>query len=350
MLTSRLFPSLFIASLVALLLAVSARADESSSVVRFSQPGQPGIVKIQLAHGSLRIEGADSPDVVVKSTPASAPQATRKDGLRVLTSSSTFSVSEKDNVINLDASSEGWPHASSSFELTVPRQTSVIVQNSWGGDVVCSGLSGDIEVNGRNGSIRLEEVSGGIAVSTMSGAIQASVRELRDGKALSLQSMNGEIVLRLPEDAKANLRVRTQNGSVLTDFAETALVTKSESFGGQAALKTSLEHVGHGVLTPEARDAIREAARAGAEAVREAATAIREAAEAAREGAESARLNRPTPPAPPGAPRVPRPPKLVAFPTLTGGKLVTGSLNGGGTAVTIATMNGDVVLRRVAKN
>jgi hypothetical protein len=348
--TSRLFPSLCLAALLALLLAVSARADESSSIVRFSQPSQPGVVKIQLAHGSLRIEGADSPDVVVRSTPASAPKATRKDGLRVLTSSSSFSLSEKDNVITLDAMSEGWSHSGSSFELTVPRHTSIVVQNSWGGDVVCSGLSGDIEVNGRTGSIRLEEVSGGIAVSTMSGTIQATVRELREGKALSLQSMNGEIVLRMPEDAKANLRVRTQNGSVLTDFAETALVTKSENTGGPVGLKTSLDHLGQGVLTPEARDAIREAARVGAEAVREAAAAIREATEAAREGADSTRLNRAAPPAPPGAPRVPRPPKLVAFPTLTGGKLVTGSLNGGGTAVTIATMNGDVVLRRLAKN
>jgi len=61
-----------------------------------------------------------------------------------------------------------------------------------------------------NGSIRLDDVSGSVVISTMNGEIQASMRELRNGKPLSFQSMNGEIVLRLPADSKANVRVRTQ--------------------------------------------------------------------------------------------------------------------------------------------
>jgi hypothetical protein len=44
-------------------------------------------------------------------------------------------------------------------------------------------------------------------------------------------------------------------------------------------------------------------------------------------------------------PRPPRPP-LPVTPTPTGGKLVTGSLNGGGPEISIATMNGDVILRK----
>ena len=32
---------------------------------------------------------------------------------------------------------------------------------------------------------------------------------------------------------------------------------------------------------------------------------------------------------------------------MTGGKIVTGTLNGGGAEIRIATMNGDVTLRRI---
>jgi hypothetical protein len=33
--------------------------------------------------------------------------------------------------------------------------------------------------------------------------------------------------------------------------------------------------------------------------------------------------------------------------TITGGKLVTGTLNGGGPEISVSTMNGDVTLRKI---
>ena len=39
----------------------------------------------------------------------------------------------------------------------------------------------------------------------------------------------------------------------------------------------------------------------------------------------------------------------MVIPTLTGGKLVTGTLNGGGPEISVATMNGDVTLRQLEK-
>jgi hypothetical protein len=35
------------------------------------------------------------------------------------------------------------------------------------------------------------------------------------------------------------------------------------------------------------------------------------------------------------------------MPTITGGKMVTGTLNGGGPEISVSTMNGDVVLRKL---
>jgi hypothetical protein len=365
----RLFPSLLLSVALALLLALAARAEEIKSSIAFSQPDQPGTVKVRMARGSLVIQGADTAEVVVKSDSAPAAKTTRKDGLRVLTTSSSFSLTEKNNLITLDAMGDIPTGAAVKLHLTVPRNASVQVQNSWGGDVKCVAIGGNIEVTGTNGTIRLEEVSGGIVASTMNGEIHASVKELHEGKPLSFQSMNGEIVLRLPGAAKANLRVRTQNGSVLTDFDETALVTKTESTPGPKGFVPPVMVNGQSVFTPEAREAIREAARVGAEVVREAAVAIREAAEAAREGAEAARHGAhaaresaeaaaaaaaveaasPKPPKPPTPARAPRAPKPMTMPTITGGKLVTGALNGGGAEINIATMNGDVTLRRIEK-
>src|SRR6185503_10394412 len=103
----------------------------------------------------------------------------RKDGLRVLTTAGSFSLTEKDNVITLDAASDGWQGGSSDLRVSVPRNTAVVVQNSFGGDIACAGINGDIEISAVGGDIHLDDVAGGIVVGTVNGEIHASVRELR---------------------------------------------------------------------------------------------------------------------------------------------------------------------------
>jgi len=321
-----------------LTLGCAARADET---LKFSDPTKPGIVKIVLAHGDIQVRGADTAEVVVKSEVKPRTKAPRKDGLRELASSSTFSLSEKDNVITLDGA-EGWPTGGNSdFSLTVPRNTSVVVQKSFGGDVTCNGLSGDIEIHSLNGEVHLDDISGGVIVEAMNGAIHANVRELVGSKPLSFTSMNGEVLVRVPADAKANIRLRTQNGAVLTDFPENTLVTKTESTPGTNGRRSSRNG---GVLPNDAREAIRDSVRMAVQIGQEAAEAAREGLESARAKANADRERVRGTPGP-----VPPIPPMPSIPTPTGGKLVTGTLNGGGPEISVATMNGDVVVRQLEK-
>ena len=349
--SSRIPSSFFSAAAFAVMLLAAARGEDGTSTIKFSDPSKPGTVKIQLARGDLHVRGADTAEVSVKSNARPVAKAPRKDGLRVLTASSSFALSEKDNVVTLDAASDGWQGGGSDFGLTVPRNTNIIVSNSWGGAVACSNLSGDLEINCLNGEVKLDGISGGAVVSTMNGEIRASVLELRDNKPLSFTSMNGEVVIRLPSTAKANVRLRTQNGSILTDFDEAALITKTET-APRGSFRRGARSTGTiGGLPPEAREAIRDAARVAAQVSREAVEAVREGIEAARDDAAADRV-RPQAPRAPRAPTVPNGPvapvpPMPAVPTITGGKLVTGTLNGGGPEISVATMNGDVTLRQL---
>ncbi len=341
-------PAFVLAAALALAFAAAVRAaDEEPSVVRFSDPAKPGTLRIQVSRGDVKIVGADTAAVSVRSDTQPALGKPRKDGLRVLSAASGFSLTEKDNVVVLDALAEGMAGAPADFTVTVPRGTHVVVQNSFGGDIQCRNLAGDLEITTLNGDVRIEDLAGGAVVSNMNGDITAVVRELREGKPISFTSLNGAVVIRAPADAKANVRLRTQNGSVLTDFPEQALVTKTEN-SPRGNIRVRHGTAEAGVLPPEAREALREAGRVGAEAAREVAVAVREAALAAREGIEAARqregAEKPRTPLPPASPKAPRPP---AVPTITGGKLVTGALNGGGPEISVATMNGDVTLRQL---
>jgi hypothetical protein len=326
------------------MLASVACAEEGVTTIKFSDPAKPGTLKIAVGRGDIRIQGEAAAEISVKSEVKPVTAKPRKDGLRVLTTSAAYSLNEKDNVVTLDALSDGWMGAPSDFRVTVPRNTNVVIASSFGGDVTCAGVAGDLEIKNMSGEIRLEDITGGALVETMNGEIRAVVRELHEGKPLSFTSMNGEVVIRVPSDAKANIRMRTQNGTILTDFDDKALVTKTES--SPRITKRSPRAVtihGNDVMSSEVKSAIREAARASASAIREANLAAREALEAAREGAQEGAAEgtlsvpvsvSPVPPMPP-------------IPPISGGKLVTGTLNGGGAEISVVTMNGDVTLRQL---
>lgn len=331
--------------LVAALAAPNLRADDQPNVttIKFSDPSQPGTLKISLATGDVKVTGTNTGEVTLTTDLAPESAAPRADGLRVISESTTFSLTEKDNVITLDAGQEmNFGGRDSTFEITVPKSTNVVIRTSFGGEVHVGDLTGDIEIKSLHGEVTLTNVNAGAIVETMNGEITADIRNVSAGKPLSFTSMNGEISLQVPVDAKANVRLRTQNGAILTDFDDKILVTKTEAIPGSRKHGTYVIGLdSKGSDSREIREAVREAVRAGVDAAREAAIVIREAAQAAREAAHEARNETahddssvaPLPPLPP-------------LPPMTGGKLVSGALNGGGSEIYAAAMNGDITLRK----
>ncbi|HYD84916.1 MAG TPA: DUF4097 family beta strand repeat-containing protein, partial [Opitutus sp.] len=287
---------------------------------------------INVANGDLHIRGTDAAEITLRTDLKPEKSDVREDGLRVITTSSSYSLLEKDNVVTLSHGSEGWPGNSSDFDITVPLNTSVVIANAFGGDIRIENVTGDIEVKSLNGEVKLDGVAGGALVETMNGEIDVNVRTLVDNKPLSFTSLNGEVALRVPTDAKANVRLRTHNGTILTDFPETQLITKTATLKGESG------H-GAGAIDEDIRATVRDAVRVGMEAAREATRAARDAMREARENGHvnvDVNLDGMTIPVPPMPP----------LPPMTGGKIVTGTLNGGGPEILISTMNGDVTLRK----
>ncbi len=317
-----------------LLAAALHAAEETTATIKFSDPSKPGLLRVYVSRGDLAIKGGDVDTVTV--TSSAQPEgrtATRRDGLRVISTASSFAMTEKDNVIELNYGSGA--HAGSDnadFEIVVPRNTALDVTTGWGGDIEVQDVTGDVEVKNMNGEIELTGLGGGALVETMNGEITASFATLPSGKPLSFTSMNGEIALRLPPDTKANVRIRTQNGSILTDFSDTELITKSEAMPTDAKAMS------------EAARLAGEVAREVAEAARQVAVEVKIAMESDKANAE--RNNRDGKPV--AAPRAPRPPRIPQIPAMAGGKVVSGTLNGGGADIQIATMNGDIVVRKNA--
>lgn len=318
-------------------------ADSTTASVSFADPSKPCLLKVYVSNGDLTVHPGDSASqVTVTSTAKPSEDPTqRKDGLRVLSASSSgFTLKVEGNVATLDYGRESWPHdGGAKFDIAVPKSTNLEIQNGWGGSVALDRLSGDVAVKALNCGVKGTGLAGGLSVETMNGGIHVAFSALSKEHPISISSMNGAVVVRVPADAKAQVRFRTHNGSILTDFSDAALKTTSQNLGetGWASVVSQNAVVAAHVAGEVGRE-IAERAREMGEQMREAA---RQAAEAQDAGAAKGTQ----PPIPAAHPRAPMPPLPPNIPAIAGGKVVSGDLNGGGVLLQVTTMNGDITLR-----
>src|SRR6478736_2771300 len=272
--------------------------DGATARVKFSDPSKPGTLKLSLPWAEARVTAIDGNEVIVSS---SLDEKTRRgevdhEGFRRLDDDLTFELVEKNNVATITIAGDNpWMSTGAEFEIKVPRNTNLILRTEAGGDINVHGVEGDIDVNSMNGEVTLEGISSSAIVNTMNGEVHVSFSK-PPVKPVSLSSMNGEIDLRLPGDTKANLRMRTHNGSIRTNFPEGALQTKTEKTKMPADLRPD---------SSEYRDYQRELARVDRdrarierEANQAAATAVAEV-NAALAATPVAEPNGEAPPAPP---------------------------------------------------
>jgi len=328
-----------------------AFAENAAASVNFKDSTQPGRLKIYVSRGDLHVHAGESPtEVSVRSdaTPDSK-QEPRGDGLRVLSdTSANFSLTVKDNNAELTYGRDSWPQSGSAdFDVTVPRNTAVEIENGWGGDITVEKLAGDIEIKGMNCEVKLVELSGGATVETMNGEINATFAQIPADKPISFSSMNGEVNLRIPSDSKAKVRFRTHHGTILTNFPESILKTTSENLGGDDWASYGAKHVAIAVnIAKEVGIEVANATKEMAEEIKEAQHEAKEEA-AIEDSSDKAKDHEKVKVKTKKLPRVPRPPRPPNIPAISGGKVVSGAINGGGPEILITTMNGDITLRSI---
>jgi hypothetical protein len=328
-------------------------AGKSTARVQFSDSTKPGTLKLHLPWAEARITATDGKEVIVTST---LDQKGRKEvdseGFRRIDEDVTFEVVEKDNVATITIAGDNqWAAQGAEFDIKVPRSTNLILRTEAGGDIEVNGVEGDLDISSMNGDVTLRDIGSSAVVNTMNGEISATFRHA-PAKPVSLSSMNGEIDLRLPSDTKANLRMRTHNGSIRTNFAEGVLQAKSEKTTHVSA-DARPQARGEG-LSQDEREVEREIARQAARMDREQAKIARDVAkEVAKATADAARMaasvatsvtthvNGDT-----VTVSVPPIPPIPPMPNFNfGGKSIVGTLNGGGVDIKLTSMNGTITLR-----
>lgn len=227
--------------LVPALSGQQAAADQVT--VPLSDPSRPGLIDVSLVQGSITVRGSNRKDVLVTARPETDRPSRRSDpdatGMRRIPQTAGFRIAEDANRVKVSSDSH---NRSISFEIEVPSRTNLKLSTVNGGEILVEDVDGDLTVNNTNGGITLNNVAGIVNAGTTNGSVRATLTRITDAKEMAFTSLNGTVDVTLPSGTKANLRMRSDNGDVYSDFdvqlAPAAAVVQ-ESRGGNGRYRIS---------------------------------------------------------------------------------------------------------------
>ena len=187
--------------------------------VPFSDPARVGTVSVRVHDGAITIRGENRKDVLVTSQSPDGNARNRNTaevppGFRVLTSGRGVNILEENNQIQINAAST----RATRLDIRVPTRVNLMVSGHNGSGIEVENVEGDIEARHHNASIRLTNVAGSVVASTHNGAIRVVLTRIAGDKAMAFTSFNGTVDVTLPASAKANLRMQSDRGDIITDF------------------------------------------------------------------------------------------------------------------------------------
>jgi DUF4097 and DUF4098 domain-containing protein YvlB len=219
------------------LMITAGQSDPQKLKVPLSDPSKPGLLKISINVGDIYVEGYRGKEIDIETVVKTKKISKKyKNGLKLIPNlSHGLTIEEEDNVVYLRSSSH---NQSLTVTVKVPLKTSLQLKVHNGGRIYVKNVQGNIETKNYNGSpLNLDDVSGTINAYCPNGNIKATVSALDPDQPHSFYAPNGTIDVTLPANTKANLKMRTINGNIYSDF-EITLRTKppeikSESRGGK---------------------------------------------------------------------------------------------------------------------
>jgi len=129
---------------------------------------------------------------------------------------------DTDGTIKADGPKGGrYEWFSVSFEVFAPAKSNVDLESSNGG-ISISDLSGEARFETMNGGIHLEDLAGKVSGRTTNGGISIDLDgDHWDGDGLNVETVNGGVKIKVPENYSADLETSTVNGKAKIDFPVT---------------------------------------------------------------------------------------------------------------------------------
>jgi len=233
--------------------ALSAQESGNRITVPFSDASQPRRLVASMMQGCFTVEGYEGKDVVIEprgggSERAARPVPHNAEGMkRIEPNGMGISVEEENNTVKIHSSMG----RSRDLLVRVPFATSLKIECMNGGDIKVERVSGDIELQNLNGAVTAAGVSGSVIAHSLNGRVLVTLDKVTPDKPMSFSSLNGDVDVTLPGDTRGNVRMKTDNGEIFSDFdikigpsAAAPVVEDGRSKGGRYRVKVDGATVG----------------------------------------------------------------------------------------------------------
>jgi hypothetical protein len=167
-------------------------------------------------NGGISVEGGARNDVLVRAKVVA--QADSQERARQIASAVTVTAAS-DKVTAAGPSGlgrrESW---SVSYRLSVPTISALSLKTTNGG-ITVKDVDGEIEFRTVNGGVKLANLAGDVKGRTSNGGIDVDLDGPGwKGEGLNVETSNGGVHLRIPEQYSAHLETGTVNGGLNIDF------------------------------------------------------------------------------------------------------------------------------------
>ena len=199
--------------------AASAETNNQRVTVPLSDAARSGTLHVSLVHGSISVKGGNRKDVLVEVRPRERGEPEEKSpqagGLHQIYQPAAFTVEEENNRVEVTAND---PRHACDIFVEVPVHIDLNLSTVNAGEIEVEGVDGEHEISNVNGAITLKRIGGSVVAHTTNGAINVTLTRVTPGKSMAFTTLNGAVDVSLPPSTKANLRLRSDQGQLFTDF------------------------------------------------------------------------------------------------------------------------------------
>jgi hypothetical protein len=210
--------------LLSLMIATKSLAQSGSPetlTVPLSSPGKAYSLKVHLVTGAIKVTGYDGKDIVINASPRTGSDEegskTSENGMKRISTPGGFEITAKeaDNTVTVNT---GNPNRAVDLDLKIPQDVKLKLGTVNDGEVVVENVRGELEVNNVNDKITLTNISGSVVANTVNGDINVTFKTVDPKAPMAFSTLNGDVNVTLPADTKANLKLKSDNGDVFSDF------------------------------------------------------------------------------------------------------------------------------------
>src|SRR5690348_11442339 len=222
--------SLLAAGVMCALYAAPARAAGTQQVFDRTYPlQQGGAFALGNVNGGVRIEGWDREQVEVKAVKTALHQSEDLNRVQIEVQSDGDQVG-----VNTRYPSGSGVQVTVEYEIHVPYRLRWAAVSTVNGNVHVQGVTGAGKLNSVNGNVEVVDSDGRFSGITTNGDVRMQLRSLPQGAPVSLRTINGSVVLSIPQGTNLDVRVVNRNGDFRSDFPLTTLGAYTSSrFSGR---------------------------------------------------------------------------------------------------------------------